>query len=138
MSNGDNAPDIVMTHFAVLMSPYEYEIKEPAGVSVLLNQGDGTFPDNPIFSVGAASMTLFTLDDIDSNGTLDVVSGCSPCSGEPYVSVMMGNGDGTFQEETRFATIGSLNSLATVDWNEDGALDIVTANEGFIAILLGR
>ena len=54
------------------------------------------------------------------------------------VSLLPGNGDGTFQTQTTFAT-GSTPQPATAgDLNEDGRLDLVTANltDNTVSVLL--
>jgi hypothetical protein len=56
------------------------------------------------------------------------------------VSVLLGNGDGTFQAARNFATGLSPTSVAVGDFNGDGKLDIVTANYGSstVSVLLGN
>jgi hypothetical protein len=56
------------------------------------------------------------------------------------LSILQGNGDGTFQTQQRFA-IGSLPAaVVTADLNADGRLDVVTANSSTddVSILLGN
>src|SRR5207247_1648615 len=62
------------------------------------------------------------------------------------VSVLLGNGDGTFQAAQSFAAGTSPYSLAVVvgDVNGDGRLDLAVANHGYysvrgnVAVLLGN
>ncbi|MBI3657059.1 MAG: VCBS repeat-containing protein, partial [Acidobacteria bacterium] len=58
--------------------------------------------------------------------------------GSNDVSVLLGNGDGTFQVEQRFATGESPESVAIADLNADGFLDLVTANSGSDDVLPNR
>jgi hypothetical protein len=44
------------------------------------------------------------------------------------VSILLGNGDGTFQSAVNYGTGGAPVGLATGDFNADGYLDLVTAN----------
>jgi hypothetical protein len=56
------------------------------------------------------------------------------------IAVLLGNGDGSFQAPTFFATgaSGTATSLAVGDFNGDGRPDLVTANpsSGTITVLL--
>lgn len=56
------------------------------------------------------------------------------------VSVLLGNGNGTFQNNVNFPTGAGPRSLAAADFNGDGKVDLVTANEtaGTISLLLGN
>ena len=61
-------------------------------------------------------------------------------------SVLLGNGDGTFQPRVTYATPSSPYSIATADLNGDGNLDLVTANpdtenagiDNTLSVLLGN
>ncbi len=44
------------------------------------------------------------------------------------VSILLGNGDGTFQTHIDYATGSQPNSVTAGDFNKDGALDLATAN----------
>src|SRR5262249_8339390 len=59
--------------------------------------------------------------------------------GNDGVSILLGNGDGTFQSPQILATSGG-SALALEDFNGDGNLDIALANRdsGTAAILRGR
>ena len=56
------------------------------------------------------------------------------------VSVLLGNGDGTFQPRVNYSTATNPQSVALADFNGDGRLDIVTANRGSnnVSVLLGN
>jgi hypothetical protein len=66
-------------------------------------------------------------------------------SGSNSVSVLLGNGDGTFQEPRNFAVGSNPSSVAVGDFNGDGVQDLALANagsspyyrNGSISILLG-
>jgi hypothetical protein len=54
------------------------------------------------------------------------------------VSILLGNGNGTFQAAQSFATGNGPGSVAVGDFNGDGKLDIVTANANDVSVLLGN
>jgi hypothetical protein len=63
------------------------------------------------------------------------------------VSILLGNGDDTFQSPLSFSTAGNPISVAVGDFNGDGKLDVAAtnncrisgcANDGTVAILLGN
>jgi len=56
------------------------------------------------------------------------------------VSVLLGNGDGTFQAQTTYSVGNQVEFVTTGDLNLDGKQDIVVANYGDqdVAVLLGN
>jgi hypothetical protein len=56
------------------------------------------------------------------------------------VSILLGNGDGTFQPKTDFATGTAPVAVAVSDFNGDGKLDLAMINSGAnsLSILLGK
>ena len=56
------------------------------------------------------------------------------------MSVLLGNGDGTFQAQTTYATGAAPNSVAIGDVNGDGRPDLVVANSdsNTVSVLLGN
>jgi MBG domain (YGX type)/Bacterial Ig-like domain (group 3)/FG-GAP-like repeat/FG-GAP repeat len=61
-------------------------------------------------------------------------------SGGSTVSVLLGNGDGTFQPQVAYATGTDPYSVAVGDFNGDGKLDLAVANNvsGTVSVLLGN
>ncbi len=75
--------------------------------------------------------------DLNGDGKLDLVV---ENSGSNTVSVLLGNGDGTFKPAVNYATGADPWSLQIGDVNGDGKLDIVTCNESAstVSVLLGN
>jgi hypothetical protein len=73
--------------------------------------------------------------DFNHDGKLDVAV-ASPF--HPYIQVLMGNGDGTFQAPVNYA-VSSPEFVASADLNHDGKLDLVVGNDpGSLSIFLGN
>ncbi|HEX6505327.1 MAG TPA: Ig-like domain repeat protein [Terriglobales bacterium] len=84
----------------------------------------------------AASPEGIISADLNGDGKPDLVS--ANLSGT--VSVILGNGDGTFQGKNDYGAGGSVRSVTAADFNNDGKLDLVTANQSAntVSILLGN
>ena len=119
--------------------------------SVLLGNGDGTFQPAIVYNLGGENSTAIAVGDVNGDGYPDLIIGnqCqnnNDCS-SGSVSVMQGNGDGTFQSATDYPSGGLyVYSIAVGDVNGDGKLDIVLGNEcadancsnGSVSVLLNN
>jgi hypothetical protein len=121
--NGDGKPDLVVA-----------STNTSEGVSVLLGQGNGTFPTAvPYYTGGAYSVAIGDLNG-DSKPDL-VAAGTGPFGG---VTVLLGSGDGTFPTAAPYAGGGSF-SVAIGDLNGDGKPDLVTASgSNTVQVRLGK
>jgi hypothetical protein len=118
------------------------------GLSVLLGHGDGTFIEpGPSYAVGTNPRQVIQADlNRDGRPDLVVVNGGDSDVGDGWVSIFLGNGDGTFAPEHRLS-VGFLPVAAVVaDFNSDGRADLAVADYGHIyfnvagdlSILLGN
>lgn len=113
-------------------------------VAILLGNGDGTF-ENPVdYPVGIGPEGLAT-GDFNRDGKLDLVVANAGFSNNKYsgstVSILLGNGDGTFQAQKTYSTAVGPLSVAVSDLNRDGRLDLAVATAatfGATSILLGN
>jgi hypothetical protein len=117
-------------------------------VSVLLGKPDGTFAPQVTYPTGPEPVAVVT-GDFNGDGNLDLAVSNENCSQTPTgalqcspgtISVLLGNGDGTFQPRIDYA-VGSLpSSLAVADFNRDGKLDLVVTNaaDSTVSVLLGN
>ncbi len=110
-------------------------------VSVVLNNSDGTFPAKHDYAVGNSPMSVAS-GDFNGDGSLDLASGSS--SEAHTVSILLNNGDGTFPAVSPVCDLGANADPIGVtvgDFNDDGSLDLATANYGWtstVSILLGN
>jgi hypothetical protein len=135
---GDGRLDIVTAN--------EGFVDTPGGVSVLLGNGDGTFAPAVDYSIGSGERDLGSefvrVADFNGDGRADLVTANTSDVGDS-ISVLLGNGDGTFQPARR-TTNTPAASLAVGDVNGDGTPDLVTTDRGFIGtavtvnVLLGN
>ncbi len=103
-------------------------------LSVLLNNGDGTFAGQVQFPVGGIRPWAVSAGDLDADGHLDLVS-----ANWPNVSVLLGGGDGTFAEAVAY-NIGGGNdtpkAVAIADLDGDGDLDLAVGMRSSGAVVL--
>ncbi|MBC8123083.1 MAG: VCBS repeat-containing protein, partial [Gemmatimonadaceae bacterium] len=93
-------------------------------VSVLKNNGDGTFAEAQDFAAGVGPSAI-TLGDLDGDGDLDVATANLDSND---VSVLANSGDATFTTPQSFIVGGSPFSVTVGDLDRDGDLDLATAN----------
>jgi hypothetical protein len=103
-------------------------------VSVLLNNGDGTFQAPVNYSAAPIPVSV-AIGDLDGDGDLDLTA-----TGGFYVSVLLNNGDGTFQAPVIYELWGVITSVAIGDLDGDGDLDLAVAKfvDRDVSVLLGN
>lgn len=97
--------------------------------SVLLGNGDGTFTPGNSYPVGSVQPYPISVAVSDLNGDVRIDAVVANYN-EGNVSVLFGNGDGTFQTQS-FYTVGANPACVVIaDVNNDNRPDIIVANFG--------
>ena len=111
-------------------------------VWIYLGNGDGTFGKPVSYATGQAPVYVasadFNGDNILDLAVADNGAATSTNSGDS-VSILLGNGDGTFGTATDFPAGTGPTSIAIADYNVDGFPDLaITAqSDNSVALLLG-
>ena len=99
------------------------------GVSILLGQGDGTFPTYTNYDAGGQTPRSLAVGDFNGDGYADVVTANDQFANNS-VSVLLNNQDGTFAPAAVYTAGEGTVGVAVGDLNGDGAADLVTADTG--------
>jgi FG-GAP-like repeat/Abnormal spindle-like microcephaly-assoc'd, ASPM-SPD-2-Hydin len=102
----------------------------PSTVSILLGNGDGTFPNHVDYPTGKFTLAV-TTGDLNGDGKLDLMVSNFDAN---TVSVLLGNGDGSFQPRVDYATGNGPEGGVTGDFNGDGGLDFAVTARGDNAV----
>jgi len=145
--NGDGLLDVVLDSPNSSQGGIGTNITAAGGtVGVLLNNGDGTlgsevfWGNQTLYSMTNSSLNTVgvAVADVDGDGRSDLISACFTHSGPPtfaynyYLSVNLGNPDGSFQDGKAFPVTNGIVALDAADLNGDGRVDIVTVDYKYL------
>jgi len=124
--NGDGKQDLAVTSANQIL--------------ILLGNGDGTFTTGQTYAIGGNAFGAIIVGDFNGDGKLDLAVGWPEYRGHGGVSVLLGNGDGTFQPAANQKVASPGGTIAAGDFNGDGKLDLAVGSvgaRGDLIVLLG-
>lgn len=110
------------------------------GVSVLLGKGDGTF-QAPVEILGQTTGGRVALGDLNGDGHLDLVAENEKPQFTFNVTVLLGNGDGSFRAPSNLAphdedSFFGVGGLTITDFDQDGRADVLVGSNGDQALII--
>ena len=119
--NGDKKPDLVVVNYCGLDS-----LCGKAGtVAIFLADEAGGYRLSNTYTLGAGSVSV-ALIDANGDKNLDIIA---LNRGDKTISVLLGVGDGTFQQPLTFSTADSPVAVVIGDFNKDGKPDLAVVGD---------
>ena len=146
--NGDHVPDLITAQCGQFGGGTDCATS--GFVEVWLGNGDGSFQSPVKYLSGGFGTSSIKVGDLNGDGKLDLVvanSLASTATPEGNVAVLLGKGDGTFQQATPYDSgAQDATSVSLADLDNDGHLDVVVSNlcdidpclDGRVGVLLGN
>jgi hypothetical protein len=112
-------------------------------VTASLGDGHGGFTPAGSFSTAAINSVAIVAGDFNGDGSPDLATLSHCADGQCHngsLSVLLGNGDGSFQPAVTYPIGVTAGTIAAGDLNGDGKLDLVASSESsrFISVFIGH
>jgi hypothetical protein len=143
--NGDGHPDLAIANQCVSATSCSN-----GAVTILLNNGNGTFQPGTTYASGGQGSVSVAIKDLNGDGFPDIIL-ANQCFSRSNcnlggISILFGNGNGTLRTAVSYNSGGySALSVAAADVNSDGVPDIIVTSlcssstncvDGVVAVLL--
>lgn len=121
--NHDGYLDVAVTSF------------DDSAVAVLLGNGDGTFQSAMEYPTATGPADL-VVADLNDDGVPDLAVATIDGGGsKTFLSILLGNGDGTFGQHVDYQTEKEALSIVAADFNGDGNVDLAVAGQAENTVL---
>jgi hypothetical protein len=109
-------------------------------LDIFLGKGDGTFHVPIRIAIpGEDGLNSITLADFNGDGQIDIaLTGGGSHTGDLHVSVLFGNGDGTFTLSQTLSVQAYPNYINAADLNNDGKPDLVVMTDRSLTAFLNN
>ena len=132
--NGDGKTDVAVAGFPGIFpngNPNVY-------IQIFLGDGKGGFQSRATYQAGtgtSAFANCLIAGDFNNDGFLDLAVATGT-----QVSILIGQGDGTFLPAVNYPAGSFPSSIASADFNRDGSLDLAVVNNSSnnVSVLLGN
>jgi hypothetical protein len=105
---------------------------------IFLGNGDGTFRLPTTYRLGVSPGQI-AVGDFNGDGSLDIaVPGIGFIVQKNVISILMGNGNGTFQPPVEYQAALAPTQVALGDFDRDGKTDLAVVGNAGISVFLGR
>jgi hypothetical protein len=98
--------------------------RDSENISILLNNGNGTFGAKVDYAAGEGAGSVFS-SDLDGDGDMDLVAANL---NSDSISVLLNNGNGTFAPKADYGAGNTPQSVFSSDLDGDGDMDLAVAN----------
>ncbi len=135
--DGDGEPDLAVVNQGDGTNASTVTILLGNKVNGVQNGTFGTPPGQTAPPGVGVSPSAITTADFNADGNVDLAV---TNRADNTVSILLGNGNGTFGTQTTLVTGNGPASIATADFNNDGHADLAASNQadGTVSILLGN
>lgn len=127
--NGDGKPDLAISNSST------------GGIVIYVGNGNGGFTEGKAYLTDNYEVFGLIAGDLNRDGKVDLVVSNRNFGGQFKVSVLPGNGDGSFGKPVSYASGGNFPSrIMIADFNKDDKPDLAVSNSNSrsVGILLGK